>query len=66
MTDGIIQEVFKKYLDIGTNSRILDIYLPLIQQELIEKIKQESFELERTTGEYVLLLELEKLIGDIE
>ena len=63
MTEGIIQKTFKKYNVMNEDIVWL---LDKIEKELIVEIKKEEFELERTTGGYIRLIEIEKLIGDNE
>ena len=58
MTDGIIQEVFKRNKNLNISLRYRT-HLERIEQELIEKIKGESWNL------YPSQI-LDKLIGDTE
>ena len=56
MTDGIIQKVFKQYIDIADNPE----EFRMLQQELIAEIKKQY----GSTQHGILIMSLEKLIGD--
>jgi hypothetical protein len=57
LIEGIVQQVFKK----GRQARLSNEQL---EQLLLVEIEKESFELEKTTGGDIKLIEIEKLIGD--
>lgn len=64
MIDGIIQQVFNKYLiggEFKSDYVITNRKLELIQQELIEKIRQWDKE---NRGYYPYHISLKDLIGD--